>query len=121
LPTDRPGTALVVITAAGLAPARQRVPPATPIVWLNRAPQAAVAISFDDAFAESIEDCEARRGFHAVPGHGPFTMLLVPGSVVVLCAPSHPGSYGYAVHGEAAFEGVVEVAGDEPAAEATAP
>lgn len=101
--------ALVVMTNDGLAPASLRVPPGTPLVWLNRAPQSALAISFDDAFRDSLEGCAERRGFHAVPGHGPFSLMLVPGTVAALCAPSTPGLYPYAVHGERSFEGVVEV------------
>lgn len=109
-PRDLQGAAaLVVMTGAGLAPARLRVPPATPLVWLNRTAQLALAISFDDAFPDTPSRCGERRGFHAVPGHGPFTLMLVPGTVAALCAPSAPGVYPYTVHGEQSFAGEVEV------------
>lgn len=116
--------ALVVVTRDGLAPARLRVPPATPLVWLNRSPQAALAIAFEDAFPDASGGCGERRGFHAVPGHGPFTLMLVPGTVVALCAPSAPGLYPYAVHGEQSFDGLIEVldvAGGAGADERSAP
>lgn len=109
-PRDLQGAAaLVVMTGAGLAPARLRVPPATPLVWLNRTAQLALAISFDDAFPEAPASCGERRGFHSVPGHGPFTLMLVPGTVAALCAPSAPGVYPYTVHGEQSFAGEIEV------------
>lgn len=113
--------ALVVITADGLAPRELRVSPAAPIFWLNRTPQSAIAISFDGALPEPLEDCAERRAFHAVPGYGPFTMLLPPGGVAALCAPSEAGRYAYLVHGEVTFTGTVDVTSDDDGAEIPAP
>ncbi len=95
--------------------------PAVPIFWLNRTPQLAIAISFEGAVPDALEDCAERRAFHAVPGFGPFTMLLPPGGVAALCAPSEAGRYAYLVHGEVVFTGAVEVTSEDDTAESPAP
>ncbi len=113
--------ALVVISAEGLAPSELRVAAGVPILWLNRASQSAIAISFEHAFPSTLDGCGVRRAFHAVPGYGPFTMLLPPGSVAALCAPSEAGRYDYTVHGEVAFSGLVDVVEGDTAMERSEP
>ena len=62
---------------------------------------------------DALPGRSGERAFRRLSGLPPFTSLLPPGAVAVLCAPRDPGAHHYELSGDVAARGRLLVRGED--------